>query len=270
MTTYRVLQLTDLHVFADNHATLKGIPTHATLKSVVSRILELDGQFDHVVITGDHTHDELPESYRLVRDSLQPWLDRLWQIPGNHDDRSVLRSVFSSRVCGTGADRINFVFSCGDWTCIGLDSHQPGQVPGLLGNDQIQWLKNTIADCASPRLALFIHHPPVRVGSVWMDRIGLQDASELQSLIREQSRIRLVCCGHVHHEFEFTLSEAKIVTTPSTGIQFDPRGDAPTFVADAPGWRIIEFTGMEFSTRVERLPEVQYVPVSDYTGRGER
>ena len=57
-------------------------------------------RFDHVVVTGDHTHDELPESYQAVRQILSPWLDRLWQVPGNHDDRTVLRSVFGDRISG--------------------------------------------------------------------------------------------------------------------------------------------------------------------------
>ncbi len=260
MTTFRILQLTDLHVFADPAATLKGIPTRQTLQDVIDFIRRHEADFDDVVVTGDHTHDELPESYQSVRQALLPWLDRLWQVPGNHDDRRELRHAFADRIAGQATGRISFTFCRGDWTCIGLDTHVPGEVPGLVGDEHLEWLDQTLSSCNSPRAALFMHHPPVDVGSVWMDRIGLRDAERLQELIRQHSAVRLVVCGHVHHEFAAQLGQAKVLTTPSTGVQFDPHGDVPTFAAEPAGCRIIEFSGTGFSTRVVRLPEITYVP----------
>ena len=57
---------------------------------------------DHVVVTGDHTHDELPETYAAVRELLEPFLDRLWLLPGNHDDRAALRAAFDDRIPPAG------------------------------------------------------------------------------------------------------------------------------------------------------------------------
>ncbi|MCJ7710445.1 MAG: metallophosphoesterase, partial [Chloroflexi bacterium] len=88
----RIVQLTDLHVFADPSARLFGIPTRELLEDVVSHVEAHAGPVDHVVVTGDHTHDELPETYAAVRELLAPFLDRLWLLPGNHDDRAVLRA----------------------------------------------------------------------------------------------------------------------------------------------------------------------------------
>ena len=260
MTIIRILQLTDLHVLKDADARLKGIPTHELLQDVVRHIVDSGVQFDHVIVTGDHTHDELPESYAAVRDILNPWIDRLWQVPGNHDDRTVLRSVFGDRISGKGQELINFSFESGAWLCLGLDTHVPGSVPGLIEADQVDWVRSQLAESKSLFAVLFFHHPPVDVGSLWMDPIGLTGKELLQDLFQQESRIRLVCCGHVHHEFRCRLGHAEIVTTPSTAIQFSPEGSALNLVAAPPGYRIIELAEDGCSTRVVRLPEIRFTP----------
>ena len=262
MTTVRILQLTDLHVFKDADARLKGIPTRELLEDVVRHILATGESFDHVVVTGDHTHDELPESYAVVRQILTPWLACLRQVPGNHDDRTVLRSVFGDLVGGVGQDRISFSFAAGKWLCLGVDTHVPGAVPGRIEAEQVEWIRQEIALLNPDRVALFMHHPPVDVGSVWMDSIGLSGKELLHDLFKAESRVELVCCGHVHHEFTTQIGHSKIFTTPSTGIQFSPAGSVPIFVADPPGYRIIEFNDDGFSTTVYRLPEVRFLPVN--------
>ena len=262
MATVRILQLTDLHVFQKPEMRLKGIPTRELLEDVVRYIGETGESFDHVVVTGDHTHDELPESYQAVRGILGPWLDRLWQVPGNHDDRSVLRSVFGDRVGGVGQDRVVFTFRAGQWLCMGIDTHVPGAVPGRIESDQIEWIRQQIQWANPDRVALFMHHPPIDVGSLWMDAIGLSGKELLQDLFNSESRIQLVCCGHVHHEFCGQVGNAKIFSTPATGIQFSPAGSQPAFVAEPPGYRLIELTDDGFSTTVCRLPVTRFSPVT--------
>lgn len=259
----RILQLTDLHVFAEPEVRLKGIPTRECLQDVVDHVVANQRPFDHVVITGDHTHDELDASYRAVQDILSPLTGQVWQVPGNHDDRAVLRSVFSPRVAGSAAERINFEFNADDWLCVGLDTHDPGEVSGEIEETQIAWLRNVLSNSSAASVVLFFHHPPVDIGSVWMDKIGLNGRELLRSVVEDDDRIRLICCGHVHHEFQSSLGNAKVVTTPATGIQFDPAGEVASFATAAPGYRVIELDGAQFSTQVVRLPQTKYTPVAD-------
>jgi Icc protein len=271
----RILQLTDLHVFAEPRLTLKGIPTRESLQEVVDWIVDREDPFDHVIITGDYTHDERSESYQAVREQLERIDGQRWQVPGNHDDRSVLRTVFpevnqqiqlgaASAEGSIAADSpIRFSFVAGDWHCLGLDTHLPGEVPGLFDEEQQQWLTQQLQQSAAARIALFCHHPPIDVGSVWMDKIGLQRAEHLQALVFDDDRIRFIFCGHVHHDFSGTLHHAAVHATPSTGIQFDPAGDVPHFAPDAPGCRVIQLDGTELTHRIVRLPSVRYVPTED-------
>lgn len=257
----RILVLTDLHVFAQPGALLKGIPTRESLQEVVAHIEQTEDSFDHVIVTGDHTHDEQPESYQAVLSVLQPWRDRLRIVPGNHDDRAVLRSVFGQITEGNGAEPVRFQLDCGDWQMIGLDTHLPGEVSGCFDAAQAEWLKKTLYDSDAESVGIFMHHPPISVNSEWMDAIGLDGAAVLAEIVETDRRIRFLCCGHVHHEFEGELYHATVFTTPSTGIQFDPAGAEPNFAAAAPGYRVIELNGPFFQTRVVRLPQVRYSPV---------
>ena len=259
----RILQLTDLHVFSQPGVRLKGIPTRESLQDVVEHIRKHEADFDHVIITGDHTHDEQPQSYAAVRDILSPWIDRLWQVPGNHDDRNILRTVFEDRIGGAANDLIRFQFSTGQWKMVGLDTHLPGSVAGQMDASQIDWLRQCLSSCDASRVGLFFHHPPLDVGCEWMDAIGLNGRERIQQLVASDERIRLICCGHVHHEFQFQIGQADVLTTPSTGVQFEPSGAVPSFVTGPPGYRVIEIQADEMSTHVVRLPEVKYTAVNE-------
>jgi Icc protein len=257
---FRILQLTDLHVFKDPNALLKGIPTRLLLEDVVRHVLTYGQTFDAVIVTGDHTHDELPESYAAVRELLSPWLHQLFQVPGNHDDRVVMRSVFSDRITGYGQDLITFAFEAPNWLGLGLDTHVPGAVPGRIEADQVAWAKQKVADSNAKNVALFCHHPPVLMNSEWMDPLGLEGRELLLDWFQQEPRVRLVCCGHVHHESHSRIGHVDVLTTPSTGIQFSPEGMTPTFVAGAPAYRIVELREDGFLSRVIRLPEIRFRP----------
>jgi 3',5'-cyclic-AMP phosphodiesterase len=250
-----IVQLSDLHLWADPEGVLFGIPTRRTLRDVLAHI-EASGLKPHyVVVTGDHTHDELPETYAAARELLAPYLDRLHQVPGNHDDRARLREGFSDRVGGEGAERITFSFEAEGWLCLGLDTHVPGEVGGRIGEEQLEWVRSRIGERQPRGAVLFMHHPPVELGIPWLDRIGVEDRAAFQALLADEPRIRLVSCGHVHHESSHRVEGAEIVTVPSTGLQFSPDSPVAAFVPAPPGYRVIELDGDVCATSVVRLPE---------------
>lgn len=255
--THTVLHLTDFHVFAEPFAELKGIPTRTSLLQVLQHIRESDVEFDRVVITGDHTHDELEETYRFLHSTLREWLPKLNTVPGNHDDRELLRQVFTGVVPAEGP--LTFTTRVGNWLLLGLDSHVPGEVSGEISTSQLEW---AAAECrwhAGP-VGIFFHHPPTQVGSVWMDKISLQNQPEVHECFVGLANLRFIACGHVHCEFELELGHATVLTTPSTGLQFEPAATEPAFSADPPGYRIIKLKGDEFSTRVIRVPGLRFTP----------
>ena len=260
--TVRVLQLTDLHVLADADARLKGVPTRRTLAEVIEHLRAHEAPPDWVVLTGDLAHDERRETYAALRGLLGDWLPRCRIVPGNHDDRRAIRDVFPELVA-PGDGPMPFAADAGDWRLIGLDTQAPGEIGGEVGRHQLAWLGDVLEESRDRPTVLFLHHPPVPVGSVWLDRIGLGDCEALRGLVACHPQVRLLACGHVHHEFTGRLGSATVVATPSTAIQFDPAGEEPHYAGLPPGSRIIELDGDELRTRVVRLAECRYVPVRE-------
>src|SRR6478736_4603855 len=159
MSLTRIVQLTDLHLYADPDARFYEIPTRELLQDVVAHVEQNAGRVDHLVVTGDHTNDDLAVTYGAVRDILRPWHDRLWFVPGNHEDRAIFRATFPERISGTGAERITFSFAAGDALCIGLDTHVPGKVSGEIDGGQIAWVEEQLQQHDPTLAVLFMHHP---------------------------------------------------------------------------------------------------------------
>jgi Icc protein len=151
----------------------------------------------------------------------------------------LLRRVFPES-SGDGDDRITFCERRAHWQLIGLDSQQPGEKSGLLGDEQRAWLQHRLEAAPDVNTLLFVHHPPVAVPSPWLNAIGLQDAAEFQRLVRRHPQVRLICCGHVHQEMSASLAGATVVTTPAVGPQFRPRTAQVELDSQPPCYRVIE------------------------------
>ena len=249
----RIVQITDCHLFSDRHQALRGIVTWPRFTAVLDDIRRRVPEVDLLVVSGDSAHDESLATYQAVHGELADWIERVRIIPGNHDQRQALRDLF----CGSAAeleDRVAFLVQWNHWQVIGLDSHRPGELPGSLETQQLNWLSAQLA--ATPHLdtILFLHHPPVNVQSPWLDKIGLLDAAKLANVLQSYSQVRLVVCGHVHQELTATLSGVTVVTTPAVGPQFKPRTDQLEIEPSPPAYRIIELQeGGNWSTQVMRL-----------------
>ncbi|MBP90725.1 MAG: hypothetical protein CMJ64_29110 [Planctomycetaceae bacterium] len=252
-----ILQLTDLHLMADPLVELKGART----RDIVKRVFEYVRQeinrrrwrFDQIVITGDLAHDELRETYLVLRELLGELNDSCLLLPGNHDDRGFMREVFPEQFTADD-DFLNFSVEVGGWRLIGLDSHVKGEVPGELGARQLDWISRELASHADQPTVLFIHHPPFAVGSDWVDAIGLQDADALMSCLAASSQVKAICAGHVHQAFETEANGVRMMTTPSSSLQFTPQADQLCLDAVPPGFRVLQL-GDDFQSEVVRLPE---------------
>jgi Icc protein len=207
-----------------------------------------------VLITGDLTHDERAESYESLREILGDWLPHCRLIPGNHDDRILIRQIFPELVPVNG-ELINFSVESAGWRLIGLDSHVDGEVSGRIGESQLRWLADELTAHATQPTILFVHHPPVSVDSAWLDRIGLHDADALLDIVRSFPQVRSISAGHVHQEFAVTIDGLEIVTTPSTGVQFRPSEDEMVCDTIPPGFRTFRLTDNAYETQVIRLSE---------------
>lgn len=246
-----IIQISDCHLLADPEGDVRGIRTRETLRKVWRHLREHYPEADRIVISGDLTHDERVESYEAVREITRECASRILVIPGNHDDRPLLRKAFAVPEV-PGLDRVVFVDEVGAWRLIGLDSHVPGKLHGELGEQQLQWLDRALSAAATPTV-LFMHHPPISVESPWLDKINLQDACELQHCLLKHPQVKLICCGHVHQQSYGELNKIPVKTVPSTGVQFRRRTESLEIDDVQPGYYVLSLEkNGRHDSRVER------------------
>ena len=250
----RLIQLTDEHLLADPVAELRGVCPRARFEAVLASLQSERAAADRLILTGDLTHDDRRETYLALRELLADWNDVLRVIPGNHDDRAVMRDVFGDRV-QVAAGRNVFSEEIGSWRLIGLDSHLSGSVAGRAGNEQLDWLAGQLASAADRPTLVCLHHPPVSIGSRWLDDVGLEDAAALNAVLDRHPQVRLICCGHVHQELSIGSRERIVLTAPATAVQFRPGTETLEIDAAAPGYRVIELNDDgTWRSRVVRVP----------------
>lgn len=239
----RIVQLSDLH--------LRRQLDDKRWRDFERLLIDLSaqvGSIDRIVLTGDlAAHGERPV-YEGLRARIANFLPRLRVIGGNHDSQRHLRAVFDDLLL-QGGPALNFVEEVQGVRLIGLDSAQPFSVGGALGRAQLDWLTE-ILQTPTPSL-LFLHHPPVSVGSWWLDKDRLRDRVALEGVL-SQRNVLGVFCGHVHQEFKGQIGTVPVWTTPSTAYQFRPRSFIPRTESVPPGFRLIEVQDGVVRTEVLR------------------
>ncbi|SFU64673.1 phosphodiesterase [Halomonas korlensis] len=241
----RLVQISDCHLKADasDQAHVSGpLRRLETVIEAVNR--ECPAQ---VLVTGDISEDETAASYRLAVATLNrleaPWV---W-LAGNHDQPTLMAEQ----------RELPGELNLDDWRVLMPATHVTGQPYGALGAEGLAWLETRLADDPRPTL-IAMHHPPVRVGSAWLDAIGLRDSEAFWRVLETHDRVRAIFFGHVHQAYmgyrRLAGGDVAVYGCPSTHRQF--LADAATFAIDealAPGYRVIDLHGKTLDTRVERV-----------------
>lgn len=206
-----------------------------SLQSVLDHYGSSDWRAHRVLVTGDLIHDDSAGAYERFRDLLLPLRLRIHCVPGNHDVRDLMRPV-----CGRPPFSYCAWEEIGDWLLIGLDSCVSGQAGGALSDDELERLSDVVRRSAARHVMVFLHHPPIPMGSKWLDTVGLVNGEELLERLRGLNRVRALAFGHVHQEYDADYEGIRILATPSTCRQFLPASD--TFAVDEkpPAYRRIQ------------------------------
>jgi Icc protein len=233
MRPVRLLHVTDPHLFGDASQAIYGVNTALSLRRVLAQALQA-GRPDAAVVTGDIADDRSAAAYELFRDELRPLGVPVLCLPGNHDAPSLMRSMLN----GDGFSHCARSM-LGDWAVILLDSHLPTEPSGELSGSELARLDSELRECAGRHTLVCLHHPPVPVGSDWLDALGLHNAADFLAVIDRHPQVRVVLAGHVHQEFEAGRRGVRILTTPSTCAQFTPRTDSCVMDVRPPGYRTL-------------------------------
>lgn len=222
------MHLTDPHLFADRDEELRGTVTYATLNAVVQHVKSTPWQADRLALTGDLVQDDSPAAYDHLKHFLQQLDLPVLVVPGNHDVRPLVEESFSAPefdYCGS--------VSHGAWLLIGVDSCVDGAAGGHVSPAEMDRLQKTIAVSDARHVLVCLHHPPLPVGSRWLDAVGLANGAEFLTAIKQSGRVRGVLFGHAHQAFDTSSDALRILGTPATCRQFLP-GSAEFALDDKP------------------------------------
>jgi Icc protein len=226
----RLLQISDPHLFASAHGTLRGVATLASMQRVLAHAGARRSNIDALVCSGDIVNDE-PEGYAHFARALGEFGKPVYCIPGNHDHPARLRSALSGPPFQVGGH-----VDLGAWRVLLVDSCKPGQVRGFISAAELAALDAALA--SAPHYAIvFVHHHPVSMASRWLDAIGIENADEFLRVLDAHPQVRAISWGHVHQSFDARRHGVRLLATPSTCAQFLPLSDDFAVDSQPPAYR---------------------------------
>lgn len=254
--SFKILQITDTHLFADKHQDLLGVPTyksfHAVLDSIKKQQLATGESFDLIVCTGDITQDQSLQSYQHFADAIEHFDTPCVWLPGNHD----FQDVMVEGLTHANISEAKHVLLGDNWLFILLDSQLSGVPKGALSVEQLQYLDNLLAAHSTRNAMIFVHHNALASGSLWLDQHQLQNSDEFAKVLHKYNNIKAIVCGHIHQQIDSKWHNWPFFATPSTSIQFMPHSETFSLDTQTPGWReFVLLPNGDFETAVKRIEE---------------
>jgi Icc protein len=231
----RVLHLTDPHLFAETDGSLRDTVTFASLSAVLSHYRAGKWRADIAVVTGDLVQDDSPAAYEHFRTLLGSLNLPVYCVPGNHDVPQLMRAVLQGPPFHYCA-----IVTHGEWLIAGIDSYVSDQAGGSVSDAEFDRLDAAIATSDAGNVMVCLHHPPVPLGSKWLDSVGLDNGDEVLARFSSSGKVRLAIFGHVHQAYEADHDDVRIIATPSTCSQFAVGSDDFALDDRPPAYRRIE------------------------------
>tara|TARA_B100000927_G_C16372175_1_gene431949 strand:+ start:49 stop:882 length:834 start_codon:yes stop_codon:yes gene_type:complete len=253
----KLIQLSDLHLVPPGKLTSKVLDTNSILEETINEILrkkDYFGKIECLVVTGDVSDDGSIESYLSAHEKLIKLNVPFLVIPGNHDLRNPMREVFNEHVeFSTHSSQFDWVFKYEETVIVGLDSLVEGENFGFLEKTSLEFLSNQLSIHNGSDIVLLIHHPPIKTGIYFMDKIGLTNSSDLAECLKVTNHPVRILCGHVHGVYHGLLGIHPVVSAPSvcSAFEFNRKKFAPVGFNRGPtGYAYLETSSNGFWTAI--------------------
>jgi 3',5'-cyclic-AMP phosphodiesterase len=259
-----IAQISDLHVKPIGVLAYQRVDTAAALVRCVKELNRFTPRPDLVVISGDLVDRPSKEAYDHLTRLLTPLEHPFAAIPGNHDDRDLMRAALPQPYASPrGA--LHSVREVGGVDVVLIDSVTPGENYGTLDADGLAWLETVLSASTTRPALLFLHHPPFATGIPHMDAQNLRNAGDLAAILRRHRRARLIAAGHVHRAIStnFAGIAATICPAPNHAVALDLDARLPpSFTIEPPAFHLhVWSAGDDFGAVV-----THWVPIGDFDG----
>lgn len=260
-----IAQISDLHVKPPGELAYRHADTAAALTRCVATLNRLRPRPDLIAISGDLVDTPLPIEYDHLIRLLAPLEIPFAAIPGNHDDRGLMRAALAGIGYAQASGPLNSVRAVGGVDIVLLDSTVPGADHGEFDAETLAWLDTTLGASPTRPALVFLHHPPFVTGIAHMDEIGLRNAGDLAAILRRHERAQLVAAGHVHRATLTTFAgvAATICPAPSHAVALDLDARLPpSFGFEPPAFHLHVWTPDDGFGHIV----THWVPIGDFAG----
>ncbi len=213
----KIVWMTDPHILA-GHGTLVGHDPRQRLRAAFDYVSRHHSDADLCVLTGDITDEGDVESYILARDIISSCPVTTFTIPGNHDNRSVMRSQLSFPD-NIDPEFIQYSIIKGGQRLIFLDTLQDGKSEGVLCEHRLEWLDSQLSIHKDIPTLVFCHHPPGKLYLPMMDQEQTDFGEKLLHRLCSAANVRHLFFGHVHRPVSGNFRGLSFTALQSTAIQ---------------------------------------------------
>jgi 3',5'-cyclic-AMP phosphodiesterase len=246
-----LLHITDTHIMATPDETLLGVKTAYYFNAVMELASSSGVDFDLCLITGDLAQDPEPNSYQYMLARLQKYNIPCICLPGNHDDFGLMQSILSTELINCRKRTV-----LGNWQIIQLNSQIINSSDGCLSGAELSFLEKSLKDNPDLFTLVAVHHNCIPCGSSWMDVMMIKNSQELFDIIERYPTVKTIISGHIHQSMDIQIGSVRVLSTPSTCFQFEPKTESFSLDNASPGYRRIDlYQDGVIDTEIVRLPE---------------
>jgi 3',5'-cyclic AMP phosphodiesterase CpdA len=221
MTEHLLIQISDIHLTSEG-PLFPGARPRYNLLAALELLAEAELAPDLLILTGDLANTGEAACYRDLADIMDKAVGALGgtvvYLPGNHDERAAFRRHLLGQ--DPNSSPINQIHWIDGLRVVSLDSVVVGEEFGELPDDTLSFLADAIATPAPEGTVLAFHHPPIPSPVQPMARIMLRRPERLAEVV-EGTDVRVMLCGHNHHEAAGILGGVPVWVSPSTAYRMD-------------------------------------------------
>jgi Icc protein len=244
-----LLQLTDLHLFAEPCGLFNGINSRDSFLAILRHVKEHYRKPDVIMLTGDLAHDGKPQTYQYISEALEELSAPVYFVLGNHDNPCNAHQVYPRSPVHTDQHLL-----LDHWQIIMLDSNHNSRRDSYEGEVSESELRR-LAELSQrhsgrPTLIALHHNLPTHD-----DRgvvVEVRNYQQVMQHIEKFPNIKAVISGHIHQEFLIVKQGICYLSTPSTSYQSTSKSGR--FTGENAGYRWFRlYDDGSFETDVRRL-----------------
>lgn len=217
MASYTIVQLSDLHLTSRETLSV-GTRPRENLVNALELLKERRIRPDVYLLTGDLADEGELSCYEDLDSIMEATGLPVVYLPGNHDNRqNFRRGLLHQAPDDSPIDQVHWYNGL---RIVSLDSTVPGSDWGMVGKESLDFLAEVLKSPAPDGTILALHHPPVDSLVEQLTEASLRNRNELADAI-SGSDVRLVACGHYHHEARGAIGKIPLWISPAVSFGTD-------------------------------------------------